>query len=152
MDLALTFVGSSSEGAMAKLKEAIESSYAKSYVRIVGSVGDSALKAFYEAADLFVFASSCETFGITLAEAMAMRLPIACSIHSGLPELLGDGGVYFDPKSVGEIKGALARLLKDESLRRQKGSAAFERSKEFSWKRTADATFTFLRSVAYHTM
>jgi len=70
-------------------------------------------------ADLFVFASSCETFGISLLEAMAVGLPIACSNKSSLPETLQDGGEYFDPEDDQSIASAVKRLILDPVSRKK---------------------------------
>ena len=53
----------------------------------------------HKKSDIFVFASNSETFGITLLEAMSQAVPIVCSNQSSLPEVLQDGGLYFDPSN-----------------------------------------------------
>ena len=60
-------------------------------------------------ANLFVFASSCENMPNTLVEAMAIGLPIACSDRGPMPEVLRDGGVYFDPEDCDVDRGAPSR-------------------------------------------
>lgn len=95
-------------------------------------------------ADLFVFASSCESFGITLLEAMAAGLPIACSNRSALPELLEDGGVYFDPEDPAGIAAALEMLLTDARLRAEVSMRARKRAAEFTWVRAAEQTWRFI--------
>ncbi|MCX5831448.1 MAG: glycosyltransferase family 1 protein [Deltaproteobacteria bacterium] len=98
----------------------------------------------YHKADVFVFASTCETFGMVITEAMAAGLPIACSNRGPMPEVLGDAGVYFDPEKPAEIVEAIRKLIEDPILRAEKAEAAFERAKEFTWERCADETFRFL--------
>jgi glycosyltransferase involved in cell wall biosynthesis len=98
----------------------------------------------YHKADVFVFASTCETFGQVITEAMAAGLPIACSNRGPMPEVLGDAGVYFDPEKPSEIEEAIRKLIEDPALRAEKAEAAFERAKAFTWKRCADETFGFL--------
>jgi glycosyltransferase involved in cell wall biosynthesis len=98
----------------------------------------------YHKADVFVFASTCETFGMVITEAMAAGLPIACSNRGPMPEVLGDAGVYFDPEKPAEIAEAIRKLIEDPILRAEKADTAFERAKEFTWERCADKTFGFL--------
>lgn len=98
----------------------------------------------YHKADIFVFASTCETFGMVITEAMAAGLPIASSNRGPMPEVLGDAGVYFNPEKPDQIAEAIRKLIEDPILRTEKAEAAFERAKEFTWARCADETFGFL--------
>lgn len=98
----------------------------------------------YHKADIFVFASTCETFGMVITEAMAAGLPIACSNRGPMPEVLGDAGVYFDPEKPAEIAEAIRKFIEDPMLRTEKAEAAFERAKGFTWERCANKTFGFL--------
>lgn len=98
----------------------------------------------YQSADLFVFASSCETFGQILLEAMASGLPVACSNRSGLPDLLKDGGAYFDPEAPQEIEHQLKILINDAPLREKLAANAYHNSKTYSWEKCARETFGFL--------
>lgn len=98
----------------------------------------------YHKADAFVFASTCETFGQVITEAMAAGLPIASSNRGPMPEVLGDAGVYFDPEKPDQIAEAIRKLIEDPMLRTEKAEAAFEHAKAFTWERCADKTFGFL--------
>lgn len=98
-------------------------------------------------ADIFLFASSCENMPNTLVEGMASGLPIACSARGPMPEVLGDGGVYFDPEEPATIAAALARLIDDPSLRAQVAARSRARSAHFSWSRCADETLSVLAAV-----
>ncbi len=98
--------------------------------------------------DLFVFASSCENLPVTLLEAMASGLPIACSDRGPMPEVLQDGGVYFDPENADSIVTAVERLISEETLRISVAQRAKTLSEQYSWSRCAAETWTFLRKVA----
>lgn len=95
-------------------------------------------------ADLFVFASSCENMPNTLLEGMAAGLPIACSDRGPMPEVLRDGGVYFDPEDYRSIATAIRLIVDDERLRQRISERAQFLANEFSWQRCAEETFVFL--------
>lgn len=102
-------------------------------------------------ADLFVFASGCETFGITLLEGMAVGLPIACSERSSLPETLQDGGVYFNPENPDSIAAAIEQIIQSPVLRLTISQRAKALSQQYSWKRCADETFAFVAETYLRT-
>ena len=117
-------------------------------VRYHGSVPHAELHKHYQRADLCVFASSCENLPNILLEAMASGLPIACSNHRPMPEVLADAGVYFDPESPQDIARALRELIDSSELRTRLAKASFDRSQVYSWTRCARETFEFLSSTA----
>ncbi len=102
----------------------------------------------YHYADGFVFASSCENLPNILLEAMAAGLPIACARRGPMPEVLRDGGVYFDPEKPDEIAAAIGALLADHALREQCAWQAYTCAQGYSWERCANATFSYLVKVA----
>jgi glycosyltransferase involved in cell wall biosynthesis len=118
------------------------------FIRYVGVVPYAELPKYYSNADLFVFASSCESLPCILLEAMASGLPIACSNRGSMPELLADSGEYFDPEKPEDIAAALDRLIRDSQLRGQRAAAAFARAGNYTWERCAQETLRFLSSVA----
>lgn len=99
-------------------------------------------------ADLFVFASSCENMPNTLLEAMAAGLPIACSNRGPMPEVLDDGGVYFDPEDVDSTAGAIEQLITDPIRRTMLAARSKALSQQYSWERCARETFTFVKQIA----
>lgn len=147
LDIRLRLVGGGEARQMKELDDFISESGCASYVANVGIVPYGSITGEYETADIFVFASSCESFGITLLEAMGAGLPIACSNRSGLPEMLGEGGVYFDPDDSRSIAGAIERLLESEDMRRELGQKALSLSGNYSWERTAYLTFDFIQRL-----
>lgn len=95
-------------------------------------------------ADLFIFASSCENMPNTLLEAMAVGLPIACSNRGPMPEVLADGGVYFDPADAESIAGAIEQIVQSPTLRLTIAQRAKALSQQYNWKRCADETWAFV--------
>lgn len=120
----------------------------RSVVQYHGAISHAEIDKIYRQADAFVFASSCETFGQIVLEAMAMGLPLACSARSALPEVAGKAAVYFDPEDPTDIASVLRRLMEDEMLRSSLTFAAAERAKMYSWERCARETFKFLAEIA----
>jgi glycosyltransferase involved in cell wall biosynthesis len=102
---------------------------------------------WYDKADIFVFPSTCETFGISLLEAMTAGLPIASSERGPMPEVLKDAGLYFNPESVISIKNCLRYMIENPDLMQSLGSKAKKYSEDYSWGKCADETFEFLSSV-----
>jgi glycosyltransferase involved in cell wall biosynthesis len=102
-------------------------------------------------ADLFVFASSCENMPNTLVEAMAVGMPIACSNRGPMPEVLADGGVYFDPKDADSIAEAIEQIIQSSALRLAIAQRAKVLSQQYNWKRCADETWAFVAETYLRT-
>lgn len=113
-------------------------------IRFLGFVPDDDLPDLYRNADIFVFPSRFEGFGLPLLEAMASGTPVACSNVSSIPEVAGDAAEYFDPGQPAAIASAVRRLLNDHRLRRDLVRRGLERSRRFSWTRTAERTLEIL--------
>jgi glycosyltransferase involved in cell wall biosynthesis len=102
----------------------------------------------YSQADLGLFASSCENMPNILLETMASGLPIACSNRGPMPEVLGAGGLYFDPEQAEQITRALRQLIESPQLRADLSQVSYRQAQQYSWRRCADETFDFLVSIA----
>jgi glycosyltransferase involved in cell wall biosynthesis len=118
------------------------------FIHYRGPIPYDDLPQHYHRADGFVFASSCENMPNILLEAMAAGLPIACSNREPMLEVLGDGGIYFNPESTEEIAQALKSLIADPALRERCAQSAYERAQQYSWRRCSKYTFDFLVQVA----
>jgi glycosyltransferase involved in cell wall biosynthesis len=121
-----------------------ETDEADRFVSVREFVPPAHLPALLEQADIFVFASSCENMPNTLLEAMASGLPIACSNRGPMPDILQDGGVYFDPEDDASIAAALRTLAVDPVLRRRLGRRTSDLASAYSWRRCAHETWSFL--------
>lgn len=99
---------------------------------------------FLSKTDIFIFASSCENLPVTLLEAMAFSLPIACSEKGPMPEVLQDGGEYFNPEKVNSILNALEKLIKSKELRQKYSSKAFSLSRQYTWENCSKSTFKII--------
>jgi glycosyltransferase involved in cell wall biosynthesis len=102
-----------------------------------GFVDDKDLPALYRAADLFVFPSLYEGFGLPPLEAMACGTPVVTSNVSSLPEVVGDAGLTVDPTDIYALANAMSRALQDTQLRQQMVERGLARAAEFTWLRAA---------------
>ena len=100
--------------------------------------------------DIFIFASSCENMPNTLVEAMASGIPIACSNRGPMPEILRDGGIYFDPENVDSIKDALELMINDTEMRLKLATKSKYYSNDYSWKICSEKTFNYLSEIYYN--
>jgi len=105
-----------------------------------GFIARDELPQWYNAADLFVYPSLYEGFGLPPLEAMACGTPVVTSNTSSLPEVVGDAGLLVEPTDPEEIAQAMQRLLTDSTLRDELTSKGLERAKAFTWQRTARET------------
>ena len=95
----------------------------------------------------FAYPSLYEGFGIPTLEAMACGTPVIVSNTSSILEVVGDAGLYFDPSSEEELLDALDKITDDASLQRKLVRRGLERSKRFSWHKTAAETFNIYRDI-----
>jgi glycosyltransferase involved in cell wall biosynthesis len=109
-------------------------------VKFIGRVSEEDAPALYNAAEVFVFPSLYEGFGLPPLEAMACGTPVVCSNTSSLPEVVGDAAITVDPEDVGALAEALRRALLDVDLRRERRERGLRRAAQFNWHKTAVET------------
>jgi glycosyltransferase involved in cell wall biosynthesis len=102
-------------------------------VEFTGFVSDEELVGLYGAAEVFVFPSFYEGFGIPLLEAMACGVAVISADNSSLREVGGDACVYFD----GDLSECIKRVVGDNELKKELRERGLLRCKEFSWKESA---------------
>ena len=102
-------------------------------VIMTGFVDNHLLPPLYAAADLFVFPSLFEGFGIPLLEAMATGTPVCAANVSSIPEVVGDAALLFDPREAGDIARQIERLLQDAELRAKLVARGRRQAQRFSW-------------------
>jgi glycosyltransferase involved in cell wall biosynthesis len=117
-------------------------------IRFIGKLPYEQMGPAYKRADLFVFPSLLETFGLPLLEAMGAGVPVVttdwrmssrgetadCNVG---PEICGDAAVFFDPLSSVSLEQAMLRVICDSALRQTLITRGLARAKEFSWDRAA---------------
>ncbi len=108
------------------------------FVRDLGAVEEEDLVALYNVATVVAYVSLVEGFGLPVVEAMACGTPVLTSNTSSLAEVGASAALCVDPHDVEAIRGGLAALLADRSLRRRYRQAGLARAAEFSWRSTAE--------------
>ena len=122
-----------------------------SNIQCLGYVSDGALSGLYRRASAFVFPSLYEGFGLPVVDAMSAGLPVACSNAACLPEVAGDGALFFDPQSEASIADALVRLVNEPELRKQLVGKGQMNARRFSWAKCAQETADVFRTVLRET-
>jgi len=117
-------------------------------VHLIGYVRRELLPAVYASCAAFVFPSLYEGFGLPVVEAMAAGAPVICSNVSALPEVAGGGAMLVDPQDVDGWTTAMVKVLSDPHRAKVMADAGRQRSRSFSWNRTATETLEFFASVA----
>jgi len=84
---------------------------------------------------------------MTLLEAMASSLPIACSNKNSMNILLGKGGIYFEPENIASIKNAIVKLFKSIKLSIKYGTKAYKKASQYSWGKTAHKILKYLSKI-----
>lgn len=104
----------------------------KNAVEIVGTVADSELKAFYQAADVYLCMSEHEGFCVPIIEAMHFGLPVIAFNSSAISDTVSTGGILFNEKKFAEIAELINLMLTDSNLKSNLIAQGRERVKFFS--------------------
>jgi Glycosyltransferase len=110
-------------------------------------LSDELVALFYSQADVFVYPSHYEGFGLPVLEAMTLGAPVITSNTSSLPEVAGDAALLVDPNEPTQLAEAILKVISDCQLRRKLIHKGQERAKLYSWERTAQETLKAYRSL-----
>lgn len=116
-------------------------------VKIFERVPPNEIHEFYNAADLFVFPSLSEGFGLPPLEAMASGIPVISSNVDSLPEVIGNGAITMEPKDVDEWVKMIQKVLTNDNLRSELIRVGLKQAKKFSWKDIAKQTWKTYEDV-----
>lgn len=132
-----------------EMKATFEGLQFKEDIVFTGHIQSKELNQLYGAAEALVFVSYFEGFGIPLIEAMRCETAIVSSNASCLPEVAGEAAVYVDPFSVEDIAEGMKKIHQDTALRENLIEKGKERSKFFSWDKTAKQVWESLEKVLH---
>jgi len=111
------------------------------------SADEKSLARLYRDAEMFVFPSFSEGFGMPILEAMVYDCPVVLSNASCFPEVAGQAGVYFDPYRTEDIAEKIERVLVDSTLRSNLVALGHERLNAFSWEKNASEHMSVYQSL-----
>jgi glycosyltransferase involved in cell wall biosynthesis len=131
-----------------KFYQRVESSKFINDIRVLGYAPAEDVLALYQGADLFVYPSFYEGWGLQVHEAMIAGVPITVADNTTMPEIAGDAADTFDPYDVDDMSRSMERMLTDRALREKLVARGFEQVKRYSWRRAAEATIAVCESVA----
>jgi glycosyltransferase involved in cell wall biosynthesis len=114
-------------------------------VIFTGFVDNDALPYLYAAADVFVFPSLFEGFGIPLLEAMMSGVPVCASDIASIPEVVGEASLLFDPREPAQIAKCIQEIVESNDLRRRLISTGRKRAATFSWEASAGRVLEVFR-------
>ncbi len=143
----LALGGSDWHGAEVIRAKAAQSPYAKD-IRFLGFVDDVSLPHLYRAAEVMVYPSLFEGFGLPPIEAMACGCPVLSSPRGALAEALGGAADLLDPEDVGEMAASLRRIATDKSHRDQLRQAGLRNAARFDWAQNAAQVLAVYRAAA----
>jgi glycosyltransferase involved in cell wall biosynthesis len=134
-----------------RLREQLEMLIAAEHLQedviLTGFVEDEWVPSLYAHADLFVYPSVYEGFGLQALEAMAYKIPVVVSNVSSLPEIAGDAALQFDPLSTENMADTIYKVLMDKGLRTAVIEKGTQRVQQFSWREMARKTAEIYQDV-----
>jgi len=122
----------------------IETQKLQDNVLITSYLPPEHLPVFYQEAELFLFPSFYEGFGIPILESQASRTPVITSNTSSMPEVAGDSALLVNPDSPDEIAQAIRKIIENRSLANQLVDKGLINSKQYSWEKFTEQTLTIL--------
>jgi len=130
------------------LQQLVESLGLKDEVNFVNVQSTEMMRDYYNCAELFVFPSRNEGFGLPVLEAMASGVPVLCSNIAPLTEIVGDCAERFEYDDYITLAKKMYNLIIDESKRRELARCGLERAQHFNWHQSAQLYLNLYRSLA----
>ena len=116
-------------------------------VVFAGFVTEEDLVGFYNAAELFVYPSLYEGFGLPVLEAMICGTPVITSPCGSIPEIAGDAALMVDPHDVDTIAAAMMKVMTDKEFHDNYVQKGKRRAELFSWQLAAEKTFAVYQAA-----
>lgn len=126
---------------------AIENSPWVNQIHHLNYLSNELVALFYSKADVFVYPSHYEGFGLPVLEAMTLGAAVISSNTSSIPEVTGDAAILIDPNNPIQLAEAILKVISDSQLRQELINKGKARAKLFSWERTAQETLNAYRTI-----
>ncbi|MEM6454264.1 MAG: glycosyltransferase family 1 protein [Acidobacteriota bacterium] len=135
------------DGAAKRIELRAEQLGVADQVRMIGYVAQEALPAIYQGADLFLYPTLYEGFGLPVVEAMASGVAVITSNTSALKEIAAGYARTVNPLDVDAMAQAIVQLLGDADERQSLAKVGRRRARTFSWRRAAESTLATYRQA-----
>lgn len=129
------------------IERSISQSPHRDDIHLLDYLSDRAVAYFYRHAEAFVYPSFYEGFGLPVLEAMTLGVPVVTANISSLPEVAGDAAILVDPHDLHSIAEGIARVLQSPRDRQALIERGKQRSRQFSWQKTAQLTLRAYRHL-----
>lgn len=139
-DIQLVFAGDMEKNFKEKFDREYNTSSYIDDIKVLGYVSDSDKRILISGAEIFLFPSEYEGFGLPVLEAMACGTPVITTNVSSLPEVGGDAVVYTNVNDSTDLADKVDMLLVNKELQQKYSALGLERAKHFSWDKTAEMT------------
>jgi glycosyltransferase involved in cell wall biosynthesis len=116
-------------------------------VRFPGFIPDAELPAWYSAAEVFIYPSLFEGFGLPVLEAMACGTPVICSAIASLCEVVGESALTFPAEDEHQLAALIGEAIRHAALRADLQQRGRQQAGQFSWHQTAAATAALYHKV-----
>ena len=116
-------------------------------IRVIGYVPSEDVSALYQGADLYVYPSFYEGWGLQIHEAMIARVPVTVANNTAMPEIAGDAADTFDPYDADDMSRSMERILTDRAMRDALVLRGLDRVKRYSWREAAEETLAVCASL-----
>ena len=131
-----------------EIQQTIEKSLYKEKIVLTGYISGIEKNTLYQNADLFLFPSLYEGFGIPPLEAMHFGCPVVCGNTASLPEVVGDAAELVDPFDIISIANGIWKVLSDKEYAKRLIQKGYEQEKKFTWEQSAQQ----LEQLCHHVL
>jgi glycosyltransferase involved in cell wall biosynthesis len=129
------------------IKKFIRDNFLESKIIILSNLFQNQLPKLYKNAEVYVFTSYCEVFGLTSLEAMSQSTPVVISNTSALPEINKKAAQYFNPDDIKDIKNKLKKVILDKKLRVKLVNNGIELLKKYNVSKSVKKTFNIIENL-----
>lgn len=146
LDIKLVIAGGKGHNYDRKIGEAVEKNKLSSDIFFPGFIDEKDKAAMMKGAQIFVYPSFYEGFGIPILEAMKLEIPVIASDIAPHREIARNAALFFNPQVPGELANELAKIIKNQTIKISLVAGGIIQAKKFSWERAAQKMFEMFRS------